>query len=226
MNYSIPCALIIVVGCIVAAGCVARTDSVNEPVVSAPTFVPFSTPSTTTVLDGILRVSVNYPKTLAVVVDNETLGTVNTSTPLFLKIPEGNHTVRVCVGWQCEQQNITTVFGKQVTVDFSERLQKNVEFPDPTARILHSYKQGDIISVEVEYLNPDTQDHTISMNLIVGYEYSDDRSHVKLGDSAQTSTSLFVKAGTRETQTIDLSLSHSGPIVNFGAPHLEDIKIQ
>lgn len=216
----------LVIGCIMAGGCVAKTTIMNATVVPTvvPTFVPFPT-NATSGLEGTLIVSINYPKTLAVVLDNKTVGTVNTTTPLFLRVPEGNHTVRICVGWMCEQENITTRFGRQVKVDFSERLQKNVEFPDPTARILEYNKNGNDISVTVEFLNPDTLDHTFSLKLSVGFEYIDD-NHVKLGDSVHATTSQLVKAGQRVNQTVNLYLPSSGSIINFDNPQIEDLKVK
>jgi len=222
-------ALFITVGCIVTAGCIAQTNIENVSVV-APTFVPFSTYATansTMDLEGTLIVSINgYPKNLAVIIDNTTVGTVKPTSPLFLKVPEGNHTVMVCVGWTCEYENVTTRFGKQVTVDFGERLRRDVEFPNPTARILEYYKNGNGVSVNVEFINPDTVDHTISIDISVGYSYIDDKSHVKLGDSARAKTSLFIKAGQKETHKVDLDFISSGSSVSFGSPLIEELKIK
>ena len=222
-------ALFLTVGCIVTPGCTAQSDNGNATAV-APTFVPFSinaSANSSTDLEGTLIVSINgYPKNLAVVLDNKPVGTVKPTTPLSLKVPEGNHTVMVCVGWICEYENVTMRFGRQVTVDFGERLRRDVEFPDPTARILDYYKNGNGVSVNVEFLNPDTVDHTISLVLSAGYTYIDDKTHVKLGDSARVKKSLFIKAGQRETQKVDLHFTSSGSSISFSYPQIEELTVK
>jgi hypothetical protein len=175
-------------------------------------------------ISGIL-----YPVNLSVILDNETVGTVNPTTPLYLTVSEGNHTVRVCVSSVCEQEYVTTRFGSYVTVDFSERLLRDVEFPNPTARataqILDYFKNGNVVSVYVEFINPESVDHLISVDLSVGFTYIDDRSHVKLGDSTQTLTSQFVKARQRETKRVDMYLA-SDSCISFDNPVINDIKIK
>jgi hypothetical protein len=105
-----------------------------------------------------------------------------------------------------------------------------VEFPDPnarpTARILEYYRNGDAVSVYVEFINPESADHMISVDLSVGYTYIDGRSHVKLGDSAQAKTTLLVKAGKRETKRVDIYLANSDSIISFGNPVIEDLRIK
>jgi hypothetical protein len=232
MSENIPAKIVITVlfltvGCIVTAGCTASSNNSNATAF-APTFVPFSinASNSSTGLEGTLIVSINgYPKNLAVVLDEKPVGTVKPTTPLSLKVPEGNHTVKVCVGWVCEYEDVTTRFGRQVTVDFGERLRRDVEFPDPTARILDYYKNGNGIAVNVEFLNPDTVDHTITLDLSAGYTYIDDKTHVKLGDSARVKKSLFIKAGQRDTQTVDLHFTSSGSSISFSYPQIEELTV-
>ena len=70
---------------------------------------------------GSLKVSISgisSPENLSVILDNETVGTVTPTTPLYLMVSEGNHTVMVCKNLVCKQENVTTIFGRYVTVDF------------------------------------------------------------------------------------------------------------
>ena len=163
MKLIVPFALFMAVGFILAAGCVAMTNKNTVNATTAASFAPFSntsdpglnktinaTANSSSKLKGSLRVSISgilYPANLSVVLDNETVGTVKPTTPLYLMVSEGNHTVMVCVSSVCEQENVMTRFGRYMTVDFSERLQKDVEFPNPTARptaqILDYYKSGE-----------------------------------------------------------------------------------
>jgi hypothetical protein len=234
MKLLVPFVLFMAVGFILAAGCVAVTKPINATPVS-----PASDPGLNRTLKapdnsdsgskGPLRVSISgisTPASLSVILDNVAVGTVNRSKPLDLMVSEGNHTVKVCMSTVCEQENVTTRFGKYKTVDFSEQLQKDVEFLSPTARILEYYRNGDAVSVTLEFINPESVDHTISVDLSVGYTYVDGRSHVKLGDSAQAKAALFVKAGQRETKQVDIALGSGGSIMSFGNPVVEDLKVK
>ena len=246
MKLIVPFALIIAVGFILVAGCVAMTKKNTVNATTPAGFASFSntsdpglnrtinaTANSTSTVKGSLRVSISgilYPTNISVVLDNETVGTVTPTTPLYLMVSEGNHTVIVCVSSVCEQEIVTTRFGKYVTVDFSERLQRDVEFPNPTAlptaQILQYYRNGNAISVDIEFINPESEDHIISVDISVGYTYIDGRSHVKLGDSAQARTSLFIKAGQRETKRVDMYLANSESVISFGNPTIEELKVK
>ena len=245
MKIIVPYALFMAVGFILASGCVALTNKNTVNATTTPGFSPYSntsdpvlnqtinaTANTTPELKGSLRVSIGgllYPANLSVILDNETAGTVNPATPLYLRVSEGNHTVTVCVNSICEQEVVTTRFGRYVNVDFSERLLRDVEFPNPTARatahILDYFRNGNVVSVYVEFINPESVDHQISVDLSVGYTYIDDRSHIKLGDSTQSVTSLFVKARQRETKRVDMYLS-SDSCISFDNPVINEIKVR
>ena len=71
---------------------------------------------------------------------------------------EGNHTVMVCMDSVCERESVMTKFGTYVTVDFSDRVKKKYEIPGPEGRpdaqILDYFKNGNGISVHVEFINP------------------------------------------------------------------------
>ena len=214
MKLIVPCALFILIGLILAAGCVNLKNRNSANLTTATGFVPFPTTSDpglnnsinetaniTLKSEGSLRVSISgilYPANLSVILDNETVGMVKPTQPLYLKASEGNHTVMVCMGLVCEQETVTTRFGRYVNVDFSEQLERDVEFPNPTARpsaqILDYYKNDNVVSVFLECINPESADHTLTVYLSVGYTYIDGRSHVKLGDSAQAMTVVSVKS--------------------------------
>jgi hypothetical protein len=230
---------LIAIGCILTVGCVgiANKNTVNATVnkTIGAGFTSFtnsshpgsnSTADSTTVLKGLLSVSINgYPANLEVLVDNVTIGIVNSTTDLNLMVPEGNHIVVVCMDPICEHENITTSFGRQVTINFGERLRKDIEFPNATARILDYYKNGNGVSVNVEFINPESVDHTISVELGVGYTYIDSTSFIKHGDSAEVTTSMFVKARQRQTKTVDIAFASSGSNYSFDFPAISGIYV-
>ena len=238
-------ALVIVTGLILAGGCVTMTNKNTENITVSATLFPRSnasdhslnattnaTNNSTSNLKGSLRVSISgisYPANLSVVLDNETVGTVTPSTPLYLMVPEGNHTVIVCVSPVCEQEHVTTRFGTYVSVDFSERLQRDVKFPNPnaqpTARILDFYKNGNDISVNVEFFNPSTKDLQMSVMVSLGYSYIDDRTSIKMGDSAKGVLVKNVRAGQRITESLTLEFA-SGHSHTYNSPVIEELKIK
>ena len=232
-------ALFIAVGFALAAGCVASTSKNTGNTTTTAGFTPFSntsdpgvnktvnaTASGTSELNGSLRVSISgilYPANLSVILDNEAVGTVKPTTPLYLMVSEGNHTVMVCESSVCKQENVTTRFGRYVTVDFSQQLQKDVEFPNPTARILKYYKNGNVISVNVEFINPSTKDLLMSVAVSCRYSYLDDRTLIKMEDSSLGMLGQNVKAGQRITGWLDLYFA-SGNILSYDSPEIEELE--
>jgi hypothetical protein len=229
-------ALIVIVVCVLAAGCIdiANRNSLNISVPS-PTFAPFN-PSDpginghengTTGLKGPLVVSISgYPANPTVFLDNNPVGTVSSTTPLNLMVTEGRHTVKVCVNSVCESENVTTRFGRQMTVDFGESLRRDMEFPNATVRIIEYFKTGDGVSVNAEFINPETSDHTFFLEISIGYSYIDDRSKIKYRDLAKTTTSVFVKAGQREIKRVDVSFTGSGSNYSFDYPQISYFNVK
>jgi hypothetical protein len=240
-------ALFIAVGLILAAGCVVTKINDSENATIEVGIAPISNTSapginrtvkatvnrtSNTDLKGSLRVSISgisYPESLSVVLDNDIVGEVKSGTPLYLMISEGNHTVMVCKDSVCEQEEVTTRFGRYVTVDFSERLQRDVKFPDlyaqPTARIIDYYKNGNVLSVNVEFINPSKKDLLMSVILSCGYSYIDDRTSIKMGDSVKGKLVQNVKAGQRITENLDLYFA-SGDSLSYSGPVIEELQIK
>ncbi len=183
-------------------------------------------------LKGSLRVSISgilNPANLTVILDNETVGAVSPATPLYLMTSEGNHTVMVCMDSVCEQESVMTKFGTYVTVDFSDRVKKNMKFPDPLARpdarILDYFKNGNGISVHVEFINPSKEDLMMMASVSCGYSYIDDRTSFKMGDSAKGKLLQNVKAGQRVTANLDLYFV-SGRSYSFDIPVIDELTIK
>jgi hypothetical protein len=236
MKLKISVAVIFIIGWVLVAGCIdiANRNAQNASLPS-PTFAPFnlSDPGVngnengTSTLKGPLVVSISgYPANPTVFLDNKPVGTVSSATPLNLLVTEGSHTVKVCVNSLCESENVTTRFGRQTTVDFGDRLRRVMEFPNATVRIIEYFKNGNGVTVNVEFINPETVDRTIFMELSVGFSYIDERSKIKYRDLAKATTSVFVKAGQRETKRVDVSFSGSGSYNSFDYPQISyfDVK--
>jgi hypothetical protein len=238
--------ILVIAGCILAAGCVVQTKNTTEngtTVYPDNTFTPFAATTTpslvsnesgllnesplsiipnTTVkpgLNGLLRVSIGALDTiLPVSVDNKSFGNVTKVKPLELMLAEGNHTVQVCCGILCEQENVTIKFGKQQTVDFSEQIKKTCEFFEPTVRIVRYSPNGDMMTVEVEFINPTAQTVTMSAEITVGYSFIDDRSNNREGNFATGQLTSTLKPSDRMTRILNLYLYSSGSSYTYNIP--------
>ena len=231
MKPMVPFALFTAIGLLLTAGCVAVT---NKNTVNSSSDITDSglnatpTPTSTSPLQGSLVVSVAgffYPTDLSVVLDNQTVGTVNPTSSLYLRVSEGNHTIGVCADFVCEQESVMIRFGKYVTVDFSERLQKDVVILEPTARVLECYKNGDRLSVNIEFINPSRKDLQMSGAVSCGYSYIDDRTGSKMGDSARVTFVQNVNAGQRITKELVLNLVN-GNSLSYSFPVIEELKVK
>lgn len=232
--------ILITVGCILAAGCVAQPKKdINVSVSPTNTFTPlvnmttvpgsngtFNGTNSTNVtqkLKGPLRVSISgYPADLPVIVDNLTVGIVTKEKTLDVMLDEGNHSVKVCVGLKCQIEVVTIRFAKQTVIDFGDRLRKEVEFPTPTARIVEYYRNGDGVSVVVEFINPSTEGLYMTAEVSVGYSFISGRSGQRVGESTRGKTFMDVAAGQRITSTVRLDFA-DGSSYNFDPPTLLSI---
>ncbi len=236
MKISVLLTLFVVVGFILATGCIAQTkNDVNNTTVSTTnTFTPFinttinitnnSNATNVTPLKGPLRISISgYPVPLSVILDNQTVGTVTGEKSIDLMVDEGVHTVMVCVGTLCEKENVTVVFAKKNYVDFGERLKKDVEFPLPTVRLFEYYKNSQGVTVTVEFINPSENDLSMSAEISVGYSYIDPRTDIRMGDSVRGKIIESVRSGERGSSALNLYFV-DGDAYNFDPPTLSNIQ--
>jgi len=218
--------LIIVVACILMAGCVGQmknTTVTATTVTPTNTFTPFtnttntsdisnasntSNSNVTSGLKGPLRISIgSWQADLPVSIDNQSVGIVTHDKPLDLMLDEGPHIVKVCAGTICLEEGVTTQFARQRVVDFGNRLLEEVVFPEPTARLVGSYPAGDQITVTVEFINPSSKDLAMSAEVRCSYTYIESRSNNRVGSVAQRIVNVNVKSGNRVMQTVDLNLA-------------------
>jgi hypothetical protein len=156
--------------------------------------------------NGDLIVSIGgYNAALPVYIDNTSVGIASQGTPLTIKTSYGVHTVKVCSGVVCEQEQIEVKFGKQSFIDFGERLQLNAEFPNPTVRILDSSTVGNTLVVNLEFINPSKTDLTMTATVSCVYSYIDSHEN-RRNDAARGTFSRPIKAGKRGTYSVTMSM--------------------
>jgi hypothetical protein len=230
--------------CVLAAGCVIqpKKDPGNGTAPPTTTFTSFvnATPvsgsnatingtnvtNTTSKLKGPLRVSISgYPADLEVIINNQSAGTVTKEKPLDLMLNEGKYNVSVCANTICENETVNIIFARKTYVDFGDRLKKDVEFPLPTARKLEYFRNGNGVSVSVEFINPSTKPLRISTEISVGYSYIDSRTNIRMGDSVRSLASEYVEPGRRVSRTVDLYFA-DGSAYSFDEPKIGQITYQ
>ena len=121
-------------------------------------------------------------------------------------LSEGNHTVRVCVGFICENETVEIKFAQLSIVDFGERLKKSAEFSKPTVRIVNYFMTGNKLTVDAEFVNPGKTDLSLTTTIGVGYSYIDG-NHQRQNQYGQYRFTRSVKAGNRSRQSLDMTLS-------------------
>jgi NADH:ubiquinone oxidoreductase subunit E len=176
-------------------------------------------------LKGPLRVSIGgYNAELPVFLDNAHVGVVSMGNPLDLVANVGNHSIRVCSGNVCEDEEVQIKFAKQSVVDFGEQLEKDAKFPAPAVRITNSTTSGSTMTVDVEFVNPDTIDHSFTATVSCVYTFTDSYN-IRESSSAQTMIIRTVEAGNTATQQVTLGL-YDGSNVIAGPPVLVDVTIK
>lgn len=161
------------------------------------------------ITQGEVMISIGgYNAQLPVRIDNVTVGIVAQGKPLSIMVNTGEHSVVVCSGAVCEREQVNVKFGKRSVIDFGERLQKNAEFPEPTARIVSTNQNGNNLVVTLEFINPNT--YNVNMSLTVSCQYSYINSNrERVGNSAQVQVTRVVRASDRPRQTANIYLSGS-----------------
>jgi hypothetical protein len=160
------------------------------------------------VTTGPLTVSIGgYVAELPVLVDNATVGNVTNMKPLNMKVTEGIHNVKVCVGILCENESVEIRFAQPVYLDFGERLKKVMDVSEPTIRIVDTRKTGSTVAIDVELINPTKKDLTMAATIQQAYSYIQPQTHWREADTKRGTVSRVVKAGTRTIQTTTLYLS-------------------
>jgi hypothetical protein len=157
---------------------------------------------------GPLTVSIGgYVAQLPVVIDNTTVGNVTNMKPLNMKVTEGTHNVKVCIGILCQNETVDIKFAQPVYVDFGERLKKVMDVSEPTIRIVDTRKTGYTVAIDVELINPTKKDLTMAATIQQAYSYVNPQTHWRAADTKKGTVSRVVKAGTRSVQTVTLYLS-------------------
>jgi hypothetical protein len=172
-----------------------------------------------------LRVSIGgYNATIPVFIDTVYAGEVSSGKPLDLILSEGNHTVKVCVGSVCEQEDVEIKFATQSYVDFEQRLKRDVEFSVPTVRIVDFFVTGNTLTYKLEFINPDKTDHTLTATIGVTYSIIEYPSLQRKNNYARFRATNFIPAGRHYNQSYDLYLP-GGTGVIASAPSITEMEV-
>jgi len=191
------------------------------------TVVDFGKQLKTNVTQGRLRITIGgfIADNLPVYLDDISIGNVSQSKPLDMMVVEGTHVVRVCANAKCKNESVDIRFAKQSLLDYSEWLKKEVEFINPTVRIVYSSLNGNYVAYNVEWINPTPHDVTITTTIGVGYSYIESASRIRRNDFARVQLNKYVNANSRTTQPNTLSLS-GGSNIMASEPVILDMTYQ
>jgi hypothetical protein len=174
---------------------------------------------------GPLTVSIGgYVAELPVMVDNMTVGNVSNTKPLNMKVTEGNHTVKVCIGVLCVNDTVQIKFAQPVYLDFGNRLKLVMDVSEPTIRIADTVKSGNKVTVSVEFINPTKKDLTMSATIQVAYSYVAPSTRYREGNAVQSTASRTVKAGNRTVQNVTLTLTGGSAYISE-IPSIQDSSV-
>jgi len=133
----------VIVGFVLVAGCVTPTIKQTNPANSSSptatpsvqattpavtlTTVPVHTENATEIKKGVVNVSIgDYIAVLPVFIDNKSVGNVSLNKPLNLTTNVGRHSVRICVGDLCNNQDVMVLSASPTIVDFGDWLKKEI----------------------------------------------------------------------------------------------------
>jgi hypothetical protein len=234
MKSSVLFSLILVTGCILAAGCLTEPEVAPITGNVSPTPAPAITPSVTmttvptpagTDYKGKLTVSIGgWYGEFPVSVDTMDVGVVATDKPLILMLEEGNHTVELCCNMRCEQETVDIRFGKQRFIDFSEQLKRDLKYAVPTAEIVSYRPFRDHITIDVEFINPTPKPLTMSADISCGYSYVENTNFNRIRNVAEGQVTATVNGCDRTTQTLRFSLGSGYNYVYDNAPTITNIR--
>jgi hypothetical protein len=117
---------------------------------------------------------------------------------------------------------VNIIFAKRTVIDFGERLKRDVEFPEPTVRIVDYYREGDGVIAVVEFINPSADNLFMTVEVSLGYSYISGRTGQRVGDSIRNKGYSDVPAGRRTTERVELIFA-DGTAYMFDPPYLGKI---
>ena len=140
-----PLTLLIVVACVVVAGCSiptirnAKVENSSSPTITPSisattpadmqTTVPYGTETSGEIKKGQLDVSIgDYPaeQPVPVFIDTVSAGNVLPGKPLNLTVTAGRHTVMICAIGSCVQEDVLIISSNPTTIDFGDRLKNEI----------------------------------------------------------------------------------------------------
>jgi len=175
---------------------------------SNPTSIDFGERLKNEIIRGPLSISIGgYNAELPVFVDNASVGNVSLGKPLNLMLSEGPHNVKVCVGIHCANETAEIKFAQPVYLDFGQQLKSVAEFTTPTIRIIDFKQDDNLVTVNVEFINPGNKDLTMSTTIRCTYSYNNHVTHSRAANYKQGNITRLVKADTRTVQSLNLRLT-------------------
>jgi hypothetical protein len=148
--------------------------------------------------------------------DGNDTGTLTQSTPFTMRLPQGSHTVRVCVESVCDTVEVQITALKSTTIDLSSKLSDLAANTKPSVKVIDTTPASNQILVSVEFFNPGQDDLSMTAVVVCPYQYGGGN----LGSGTASGSGIAraeVPAGGRQQTIVTIVLPDEIGTVYVGA---------
>ena len=194
---------------------------------SAPVAIVTTTPAAANQPNGTLTLTAAaFGGKATVNIDGAESGILTQEPPFTMKLPEGNHTLKLCIRSVCLNENIQINAAKITSLDFGTRLVNLETGSKPSATITLSQQAGHQLIVLVDFDNPTSEDLTMIATIQCVYSYGGGNSGVDQGMTAAIGVvKIDVPAGGKSFDTTTIELGDNlGQTYVSAAPTMLDFK--
>jgi|GEM_PF-6106976 len=175
--------------------------------------------------EGTLTVSARaFTGTATLSLDGNDTGTLTQSIPLTMQLPQGAHTVRVCVESVCDTEVVRITALKTTAIDLSAKISDLAANTRPTVTVVGTTPSASRILVTVEFFNPGQDELTMTARVVCSYQYSGGNLGPGTASGSATAQAV-VPAGGRKQVTETIVLPEGiGTVSVSSTPTLSDFQ--
>ena len=156
--------------------------------------------------------------------DGNDTGSLTQSTPFTTELSPGNHTLIACIGQACDLEVIAVPAARVTSVDLSAKLNDLAANSVPSVKIIDTTPAANQILVSVEFVNPTTDDLTMTAVIVSNYQYSGG----KFGSGTSTASGIAqadVGSGRRDLAIVTITLPNEiGTVYVGGTPTITNFQ--
>ena len=224
--------------CVLAVMIVGCTNTPPAPVPTPTpqivyiTVIVTPTPAPTTIATpapdqrpGTLSVTAQaFTGTATLNLDGNDAGSLTQSTPFSVQLPQGSHTLKVCVGPACDLEVVQINATKVTYLDLSAKIADLAANEKPSVKIIDTTPAANQILVTLQFVNPTTEDLTMTAVVVCNYQYNGG----KFGSGTASGSGIAkadVGSGGRVLTIATIALSNDiGTVYVGGAPTISSFQ--